>query len=245
MQQDSSYRNQLADNRGRVSEEVSHDFLSNVFGKQRTFKSVKVATRKGTDDTDIDVLCLLGTKALCVQVKSKKLTELSRKGDNNQLQSDFKLAVQDAYEQGLKAREKILDRSSKFYDSSGSPISLSESIDEVYLMGVIFENYPSLTHQAHILLAKSPSDPYPVFMTIFDLELITHYLIDPYDLLYYIRQRISLMDYFKAESEIIYLGYHLNNKLWKLPKSDFVMIDPDYGGLIDGKTRALRNYVDN
>jgi len=236
MQQDQRYRDQLAENRGRTSEEVSYEFLSKVFGKQRTFKSVKVTTKKGTDDTDIDVLCLLGSKALCVQVKSKKLTELSRKGDYAKLQSDFKLAVQDAYEQGLVSRKKILDKRSKFYNNTGRPINLSESIDEVYIMGVIFENYPSLTHQAHTLLSKTPTDPYPIFITVFDLELITHYLSDPYDLLYYLRQRISLMDYFKAESEIIYLGYHLNNKLWKLPNADFATIDPDYGGLID------RNY---
>ncbi len=236
MQLDSAYKDQLAVNRGKSAEELSYEFLLSVFGKKRTYKSVKIITKKGAEDTDIDVLCLLGNKALCVQVKSKKLTELSRKGDYNQLQSDFKLAVQDAYDQGLKSREKILDRNSKFYDDSGRLITLSESINEVYLMGVTFENYPSLTHQAHVLLTKSARDPYPVFLTIFDLELIAHYLSDPYDLLYYIRQRISLMDYFKAESEIIFLGYHLNQKLWKLLNSDFVMIDPDYGGLID------RNY---
>ena len=146
MQQDSAYRDQLAVNRGKTAEDVSYEFLLRVFGKQRTYKSVKIITKKGAEDTDIDVLCLLGNKALCAQIKSKKLTELSRKGDYNQLQSDFKLAVQDAYEQGLKSREKILDRNSKFYDDSGRTITLSESINEVYLMGVTFENYPSLTH---------------------------------------------------------------------------------------------------
>ena len=74
--EDKSYRNQLADNRGKVGEEIVYDLLLKTFGMQRTFKSVKIIG-KGNDVTDIDALCVLGSIALCVQVKSKKLTELS------------------------------------------------------------------------------------------------------------------------------------------------------------------------
>ncbi len=234
---DKSYQNKLAENRGNAGEEIAYNFLSNVFGFERTYKSVKIVTKKGAIDTDIDILCILGSKALCVQVKSKKLTAFSKKGSFQQLQKDFKGAVQDAYEQGLVSRNKILDRKSKFYDEHGTLITLSEDIDEVYIMGITSENYPSLNHQAHILLEKKDDDPYPIFLTIFDLELVAHYLNNPYDFLYYIKQRTSLLDYFKAESEIIYLGYHIKNKLWKLPDSDLVTLDADFAGLID------RNYI--
>jgi len=240
MLQDESYINKLAKNRGTTSEEISYEFLLNVFGKERTYKSVKIITKKGDDDTDIDILCILGSKALCVQVKSKKLTEFSKKGYFSQLQKDFKGAVQDAYEQGIVSRSKILAKKSKFYDEKGSLIVLSEGIDEVYIMGITSENYPSLTHQAHTLLEKKANEPYPLFLTVFELELVTHYLNNPYDLLYYIRQRISLMDYFKAECETIYLGYHLEKKLWKLPNNDFVSLDSDFGGLIDRNYYPLR-----
>lgn len=233
---DKSYKNELARNRGTSGEEISFEFLSNVFGKENTYKSVRIVTKKGSNDTDIDVLCILGSKALVVQVKSKKLTEFSKKGDYSQLQKDFKGAVQDAYEQGIVSRSKILAGKSKFYNEYGLLIELSEGINEVYVMGITSENYPSLTHQAHTLLDKKPKEPYPLFLTVFDLELVTHYLSNPYDLLYYIRQRVALMDYFKAESEMIYLGYHLENKLWKVPNNDFVVLDADIGGIID------RNY---
>jgi hypothetical protein len=89
-------------------------------------------------------------------------------------------------------------------------------------------------------LDKKTNEPYPLFLTVFDLELVTHYLNNPYDLLYYIRQRIALMDYFKAESEMIFLGYHLEMKLWKVPNSDFVGLDADFGGLIDRNYYPLR-----
>jgi len=236
MMADKEYKNIVGKNRGRVGEEIAYNFLSQVFGKDKTFKSVKIATKKGQDDTDIDVLCILGSKALCVQVKSKKLTELSRTGDDDQLQKDFQEAIQDAYEQGLISRQKILERKSKFFDKNGNGIYLSEEIDEVYIMGITTENYPSLTHQSDVMLDKKDNDPFPIFSTIFDLELIIHYLNDSYDFLYYIKQRTSLMDFFKADEEMTFLGYHLDQKLWKIPNVDRYMIDTSFAQLID------RNY---
>lgn len=234
--EDKNYRDTLSKNRGETGEEVAYDFLSQVFGKNRTFKSVKITTQKGKDDTDIDVLCILGSKVLCVQVKSKKLTELSRTGNDKQLQTDFQGAVQDAYNQGLVSRKKILNRSARFYDKDGNEITLSEGVDEVYIMGITTENYPSLTHQSHVMLNKKDDEPFPIFLTIFDLELLVYYLNDPYDFLYYIKQRTLLMDYFKADEEMVFLGYHLDRKLWKIPKSDGVAINTDFGQLVD------RNY---
>lgn len=234
--EDKPYRDQLSDHRGKVGEEITYSFLEKIFGKNRTFKSLKVTTKKGQDDTDIDVLCILGSKALCVQVKSKKLTELSRTGNDDQLHKDFKAAVQDAFDQGLISREKILNGNSKFYDGGGNEIKLSEEIDEVYLMCITTENYPSLTHQSHIMLDKLEEEPFPIVLTIFDLELVSYYLNDPFDFLYYIKQRTSLMDYFNADEEIVFLGYHLDQKLWKIPNTDFVSIESDFGQIID------RNY---
>jgi len=233
---DKQYRDQAGKNRGIVGEEIAYDFLSKVFGESRTFKSVKITTKKGQDDTDIDVLCILGSKALCVQVKSKKLTELSRKGDDKALNDDFQRAVQDAYDQGMVSRRKIFGKKAIFIDEAGKEIQLSEEIDDVYIMGITTENYPSLTHQSHVMLDKKDDDPFPIVLTIFDLELLTHYLNDPYDFLYYIKQRTSLMEYFIADEEMIFLGYHLDRKLWKRPKHKMLVMDASFGQLID------RNY---
>ncbi|MCK5039582.1 MAG: SEC-C domain-containing protein [Candidatus Aenigmarchaeota archaeon] len=240
MIKDKEYEDLTGKNRGKVGEEITYSFLSKVFKSEKVFKSVKIqspktkkSTKKKKDDTDIDVLCILGSKALCVQVKSKKLTELSRMGNDEQLQKDFQEAVQDAYEQGIVSRQKILERNAKFIDESGNEIKLSEEIDEVYIMGITTENYPSLTHQAHVLLDKKDDNPFPIVLTIFDLELLTYYLNDPYDFLYYIRQRSSLMDYFKADGEMSFLGYHLEKKLWKLPKVDYCSIEASFAQSID------------
>lgn len=236
MLEDKDYLNKLAEHRGKVGEEITYELLSKVFGANRVFKSVRIESKKGHDDTDIDVLCVLGSKALCVQVKSKKLTQLSRKGDSKQLMKDFKGAVQDAYEQGIICRERLLEKTATFYNSKDEKIKLSENIEEVYILGVITENYPTLTHQTFTFLEKKETNPYPLFLTIFDLELVLFYLDNPYDFLYYVRQRIGLMESIFANEEIDYLGYHLMKKLWKDPKADFIHIDTSFAQLID------RNY---
>lgn len=235
MVEDNSYRNKLSKHRGDVGEEIAYDFLSKVFGKDQTFKSVLVSPKKGQPATDIDVLCVLGNKALCIQVKSKKMTLLAKRGDVNQLAKDFKGAIQDAYDQGATSRSNILTKNARFTYDNGKSINLN-NIDEVYVMGLTTENYPSLVHQVHSMLVKDDETPPPLFISIFDLELLVHYLPNPYDFLYYIRQRINLSDYFFADEELVYLGYHLKQKLWKIDGYDGSALDTSFGANID------RNY---
>lgn len=236
MWDDKKYRDTLAKHRGDVGEEIAYNLLSKVFGIKNTFKSIIVETKRGQQDTDIDVLCLLGNKALCVQVKSKKLTLTAKRGDFDQLSKDFNGAVQDAYNQGLVSREALLNKIARFYDENDNEFFIPSDINEVYIMGLTTENYPSLVHQVHTMLIKETEDPYPLVISVFDLELLVHYLKDPYDFLYYVRQRIDLIEYFKADEELVYLGYHLNQKLWRIDGYDGGMLDTDFGGIID------RNY---
>jgi uncharacterized protein YchJ len=237
MWEDIKYRPQLSEHRGDVGEEMAFDFLCKVFGKENTFKSVLLTSKKGQIETDIDVLCLLGNKALCVQVKSKKMTLMARRGNYEQLSKDFKGAIQDAYDQGVVSRKNILDKKVRFLDENGKDIpQLNREINEVFILGLTTENYPSLVHQVHMMLDKADDGPAPLFISIFDLELLAHYLPDPYDFLYYVRQRINLLDYFHAAEELVFLGYHLRNKLWKMDNYDGGMLDTDFGANID------RNY---
>ncbi|MBN8538553.1 MAG: hypothetical protein J0M15_16005 [Deltaproteobacteria bacterium] len=230
MAEDKDYRNNLAKHRGDAGELLAFRFLADVFGKDLVYKSVKVEIKKGHTETDIDVLCILGNKGLCVQIKSKKLTELSRLGDDKQLQKDFQAGVQDAFNQGKLARKCILDRKATFVDDRGRAVKGIESVEEVYVLVVTTENYPSLAHQSRVLLQKEEADPLPMILTIFDLEIVAHYLKNPYEFLYYVRQRIALADQVIADEESVFLTYHLQNKLWKEPEVDRIALD---GGLAE------------
>ncbi|MBK8383087.1 MAG: hypothetical protein IPL16_14630 [Ignavibacteria bacterium] len=128
MMEDVNYKDIASENRGKVGEEITHDFLLRIFARNNCYKSVKIISKAGNTETDIDILCLLGSKALCVQVKSKSLTLLSRQGDDTQLLKDFQGAVQDSFKQGVKSRQKILEKEAKFYDETGNEIILSEKL---------------------------------------------------------------------------------------------------------------------
>lgn len=228
--------------RGDYTEEVTYQKLVRVFGKDNVYKGAKIRRpkgqgikKKGYEYTDIDVLVLFGNKAIVIQAKSKKMTLLSRKGNIQKLATDFQEAVQEAYYQGLKSREHILAHDASFVDSNGKEIKLLESINDVYLLTITTDNYPALHMQVHSLLEKKDSDPWPLAMNVFDLDVLTTYLPDPFDFLYYINQRVHLADKIMAGNEIICLGYHLDQKLFidSNSKYDHMMIAPDFGQLVD------------
>lgn len=229
-------------NRGTYTEEASYELLKKVFGEGQVYINAQVHRKKGEGikkkgklHTDIDVLALTGNKAIIVQAKSKKLTLPSRQGNIDKLGSDFKEAVQSAYEQGLLARNQILSGNTFLTQRDGTEIKLSESINEVYILTVTTDNYPALAFQVHNFLQKDDKDPFPVTINLYDLDLLTQYLPDPYDFLFYVNQRITLAPIIFGSTEIACLGYHLTQKLHVDPnnKPDRIHIAQDFGQLID------------
>ena len=236
MCEDNEYKATALHNRGKVGEEIVCNLLRPVFGSNNVFPSVKIKKTKEKTVTDIDVLCIIGNKALCVQVKSKKMTISARKGEVNALVRDFKGAFQNAYEQGLTCCDYIKSKECTFLDENGNKLTIPEYIKDVYILCVTTENYPAIPYCSFVLLDKKDTNPNPLFLSVFDLELLAHYLKKPFDFMYYIRQRTLLMDYFWADEEIVFLGYHLMNKLWRDPQYHRMSLDTDFANAID------RNY---
>lgn len=233
--QDQHYRKVAGSHRGQAGEDIAYEFLVPLFGKDNTLRDIAIRDAKHKDITDIDVLCILGNKALCVQVKSKKLTQTSRNGTIEDLTKDFKGAVQDAYEQGLICRKHILERNGiEFWDKKNKrPIEVNSAVNEVYILCLTSENYPALTHQVNELLKKEEKDPYPIVFSIFDLRLITHYLNTPYEFMYYIRQRIATIGHYHATNEICFLAHHLTQKLYPNPDYKYEYLDTSLASKID------------
>jgi hypothetical protein len=229
-------------NRGRFAESTTAELLRKVFGGNNVYTDVEVRGRKGHTITDIDVLALVGNKAVIAQVKSKRLTELAKLGDEKRLMADFELAVQDAYDQGLLGRKALIDRKNKLF-ANGIELHPTEAIDEAYILCVTVDYYPAVTHQVDVYLNKASSDPFPVALSIFDLDVIAFYLPDPFEFAYYLRQRTALSDYFKADSEMTLLGRHLKNKLFKSGDAHFEILDGSFGQLIDANFQVERGAV--
>ena len=239
MMEDSQYKDTSLTNRGDTTEIITHDLLSPVFGAARVHRGVKV--KKGsTDVTDLDVLAFSGNKALIVQCKSKKLTLTARAGDGQTLRKDFMQAVQDAYDQGTKGRNALLLGDCELEDEQGNSIKLPRGTDEVYILCVTGDHYPAVITQARVFLQKQEDGPHPIMMSIFDLDVVTFYLNNRFDLLYYLRQRTIHESHFTTESEMNLLGYHLKHKLFPTAEATLTWITTDYTQLVDANFLVAR-----
>ena len=234
-----AYKDTAFRHRGEATERITRQLLSPVFKHGRIYRNVKV--KSGTNDvTDIDVLAVSGNKAVIVQCKSKKLTAKARAGNADSLKHDFLKAVQEPYEQGLKARNVLLGENPCLIRPDGEPIQLKWPITDAYVVCVTGDHYPALLVQARKYLHIKDGDPYPVMMTVFDLDLACHYLADQFEFLYYLRQRSNNAEYYFADSEPSLLGFHLQNKLFPDHDISRTWITSDYSQLIDADFLAAR-----
>ena len=239
MGKDEQYADTALKNRGDATEIITRDLLVPVFGRTRVHRGVVV--RKGRADiTDLDVLAISGNKALIVQCKSKKLTLTAKAGHGQTLRKDFMKAIQDAYDQALKGRRALLRGGYTFTNPTGNQIRLPNEIDEVYILCVTGDHYPAVITQARTFLNKETEDPDPVMLSVFDLDVISFYLRDRFDFLYYIRQRSSHAAYFVADNEKALLGFHLKCKLFPDGESPERKIEPVYSQLIDANFQVAR-----
>lgn len=246
---DEHYRRTAGSHRGTAGEDMAYEVLEPIFGNKGILRDIEIKDSKHHTITDIDTLCLLGSKAICIQIKSKRLSQASRTGSIEQLTYDFKCAVQDAYEQGLICRKHLINQSGVFFWDKNKQVKVNipDGIDDVYILCLTSENYPALTHQVHELLKIQDDAPYPLVFSVFDLRLITHYLDDPYKFTYYVRQRIKTSSYFYSSNEMNFLAYHLLHKLFPNPDynreyidSAFACeIDKDYYPFISGRRSNL------
>lgn len=239
MNSDPTYRSEALRHRGEFAEEFAAELLRSVFGKNNVYTRVEVKKDKGTTVTDIDVLVIVGNKAIIAQVKSKRLTELSRIGNEEKLKKDFESAVQEAYDQGHLSRSAIVDKSNKLF-VDGKELILSEQIDDAYILCLTLDHYPAVTQQVDVYLKKEPIDPFPIAISMFDLDILTFYLSDPFEFLYYIHQRIKYYERFNADSEITLLAVHLKHKLQPHNEYDMESYDNSFTQLIDANFPALR-----
>jgi hypothetical protein len=117
---DKSYCKTALSNRGEVAEKITEKILTPIFGNNGTYKNIKIKKNREITITDIDVLVTYKDVAIIFQVKSKKLTLLSKKGDIDSIHNDFKKAVSDAYEQGIIAKSCIENADSHIFEYDNS-----------------------------------------------------------------------------------------------------------------------------
>ena len=232
MMHDPTYVDTAVANRGDTTEEIAFNLLAPFFGSDNIWRNV-IVTKNNSDIAEIDVLARYENKGIIVQAKSKRLTQLSRQGDTTSLESDFRLAVQSAYGQGLSARSAISKSRNILRDHKRNPLNTGSRIDDAHILCLTLDHYPAIMSQSHRYLRKKDADPHPVSMSIFDLEIVCNLLGEPTKILHYVRQRSRLADYFMSDSEMSLLGFHLLEGLCQREEFHRDFVPPEFAQLVD------------
>lgn len=232
MTNDKNYEKKYLENRGKASENMVYNSLIKIFWSQDIYKNVIIKSSKSTTNNEIDILFVIWNKAICFQVKSKKLSLKAQWWEYDKIVSDFTNAVQSAYEQWIESRKEILAKDAKFY-IDWEEIKFYENVNECYIISITSENYRGLSIQSFLLLKQDWENPFPLILSLFDLEVILYYLRDKYDFLYYVRQRTKLYKNFMADTEISLLSHHLLSKLRLKDDLSIEVADNSLAALID------------
>lgn len=225
---DKTYAQVAMSNRGKFAEVFAAERLGHVFGPQNVHRNVTIWASKGKALAEIDVLVLFGNCAAVCQTKSKKLTIESRKGNDLQLQNDFKSAVQDACDQAIVCAEQLQSGALTFEDASGAKITIPKQISKIFPICIVSDHYPALSFQARQFLKCQVADSIrtPLICDVFLLDVVTEFLDSPLRCLSYLELRSMAGDKMIFSHEMTALGYHLKQNLW-LGEYDFVQLHDD------------------
>ncbi|AZN37158.1 nuclease-related domain-containing protein [Iodobacter ciconiae] len=235
MYQDEAYRPILSKNRGDFTEYFVAERLGLVFGKDHVHLNVDIFKTKATKVSDVDVLVVWGNRVIIVQAKSKRLTLESRKGNDQVIRSDFKKAVQVAYDQGAACATSLIEKGSRLVAADGREVVLPDEIKEIYIFCVVSDHYPALSFQARQFLKTETIDRVqaPLVMDVFAVDAMTEMLQSPLQFLSYVDRRANYAEQLMASQELTILGYHLTKNLWVQPDVNLMHLCDDFSAGLD------------
>ncbi|UJP04790.1 MAG: SEC-C domain-containing protein [Nitrosomonas sp.] len=235
MYQDEAYRSTLSKNRGDFTENFVAERLGLVFGDKFVHLNVDIFKTKSTKVSDVDVLVVWGNRVIIVQAKSKRLTLESRKGNDQVICSDFKKAVQVAYDQGAACAKSLLDKNYRLATPDEREVVLPEDIKEIYILCVVSDHYPALSFQARQYLKTKSIDRVqaPLVMDVFAVDAMTEVLQSPLQFLSYVNRRTNYAEQLMASQELTILSYHLKKNLWVQPDVNLMLLSDDLSAELD------------
>jgi SEC-C motif len=241
MAADKTYSPEALANRGQFTETFAADRLISVFGADRVLRNVDIYKGKNRF-AEADVLILYGDRAIILQAKSKRLTIEARKGNDLQLKSDFKNAVQHAYDQALLCAEALSSDGFRFVGSSGAEITIGHKPRIIFPICIVSDHYPALAFQARQFLKTTVigSIQPPLVTDLFALDVSAEMLSTPLHFLNYLALRARFGDKLMVSHEITTLGFHLKHNLWFNAEYDMVNLGDDFAGDLDIAMLARR-----
>ena len=243
---DKSYEATAMKNRGLFTEEFTAERLEFVFGADKVFRNVDLWDSKARKNKlgEIDTLVLVADRAIVVQAKSKKLTLEARKGNDLQLQTDFKAAIQDACDQAYTCSHHLLGGAAIFTDAAGKEIPITNPIKHIHPICVVSDHYPALSPQAQHFLKFVATDVIeaPLICDVFLIDVVTELLDTPLRCLSYLELRAKAGNNVLLSHEITALGFHLKQNSW-LGEYNLLALHDDISVDVDIAMAARRDGI--
>lgn len=232
---DKAYFSTAMKHRGLFTEQFAIERLAKVFGADNVLCNIDIFGSKSNKLGEIDVLVLFGDRALVLQAKSKRLTLEARRGNDLQIQDDFKKSIQDSSDQAYLCAQLLEEGKCAFRDAAGNAVKLPEKLKRIYVLCLIADHYPALSFQARQFLKYTPTTVIspPFVMDVFALDAMTEMLDSPLQLLSYIDRRTGYTEKLLASHELTILSYHLKRNLWLNDEHDMVVLEDDISADLD------------
>ena len=246
MCEDEAFRPEALRHRGDFTEQFAAERLRRVFGVDRVFENVEILKSKGLTLGEIDVLVIFGDHAIVLQAKSKKLTHLARKGDDQALRNDFRQAVQEAVDQAFVCSELLGDPKVHLRCMDGRTVSLTQPPSAILPISVVADHYPALAFQSREWLTHRDHDRIhtPLIVDVFALDAITEMLDSPLRFVSYLTLRSRFADRVIASHENTVLSHHLRRNLWVTDDVGMVYLDDSIAADLDIAMMVRRDSVD-
>ena len=245
MSDDSNYAPTAFKHRGEFTETFTAERLISVFGADRVFRNVELCKSKGEIAGEIDTLVLFSDRAIVLQAKSKKLTLEARKGNDRQLQKDFKAAIQDAVDQAFACAELLGDPSVVLRSKDGTQVPFAQRPQTIFPVSIVADHYPALAFQARQFLNTKATERIvaPLATDVFALDAMTEMLASPLRFLSYLALRARFGDKLMFSHELTVLSYHLKKNLWVEDSVDLTVLADDIASSLDTAMTVRRDSV--
>ena len=212
--EDKKYLGIHSQSRGNFLERAIEGLLTSIFGDENVYRNVVFKPAKDTK-AEADVILMHGDRAFIFQAKSKKLTEKAKLGDEGSIETDFRAAVQAAYNQALACIECLKSGVQATTNDEQIEPSRFSHVREYYPICVTSEHYPALAHQSRTMLEIVEQElvSSPLVFDIFTLDVIVEMLDRPLYLIDYLVKRSNFLEKVVANHELVVLSWYIKKNL--------------------------------
>lgn len=208
LQSSSHFGKNLGTIRGNIAEKLVLEIIQRRFQKN-VFAHIPITKTKSSNMiTDIDVFFSYKDTGVVFQVKSKRLTELSKQGDAESIENDTEMAIIEAHEQGLKCIE-CMQNANEYYSLRKHGLGYVSSLS-LYNVCITLDTFPGISTLSYIKSYSQQSSPI-IAMSLYDLDTII-YLFQPEQIVdYFIFREKCIKNAIYGINEIYYIGAYFAN----------------------------------